>query len=161
MVVIPPVSESDTDPDKQEDIDDLSKRIGQLEEALRDVTRPYAELSEHITRFQEIVGRYFRLLDLYQKHGSISIDVILPEVKDPMSKEIMRILLDKPGQNISQITEELRSRSGSASRRIVRGRLNDLVEKDLVVEKVGRKQKTYEISESVVNKWSQVLGLSK
>jgi hypothetical protein len=26
---------------------------------------------------------------------------------------------------------------------------------------VGKKQKTYEISESVIGKWSQVLGLSK
>lgn len=154
------VSEDDSD-SKQGEIEDLSNRIGQLEEALRDVARPYAELSDHISRFQDIVGRYFRLLDLYRKHGAISIDVILPEVKDSMSKEIMRILLDHPGLNISQITDELRSRSGSASRRIVRGRLNDLVEKDLLVESVGKKQKTYEISESVVEKWSQVLGLSK
>lgn len=154
---------SDENPDapKKEQIEDLSKRIGQLEEALRDVTRPYGELSDHISRFQDIVGRYFRLLNLYQKHGSISIDVILPEVKDSISKEIMRILLDKPGLNISQITEELRSRSGSASRRIVRGRLQELLEKGLLVESAGKKQKTYEISESVVAKWSQVLGLSK
>jgi DNA-binding transcriptional ArsR family regulator len=161
MLLLSIVSEGDTDNQKQEEIEDLSKRIGQLEEALRDVTRPYAELSDHITRFQEIVGRYFRLLELYQKHGSISIDTILPEVKDPISKEIMRILLDKPGLNISQITEELRSRSGSASRRIVRGRLQELTEKGLLAESLGKKQKTYEISESVVNKWSQVLGLSK
>lgn len=154
---------SDENPEdpKQGEIEDLSKRIGQLEEALRDVARPYAELSDHISRFQDIVGRYFRLLNLYQKHGSISIDVILPEVKDPISKEIMRILLDKPGLNISQITEELRSRSGSASRRIVRGRLQELLENGLLVESAGKKQKTYEISESVVRKWSQVLGLSK
>ncbi len=155
------MSEGSSDQTKQEEIEDLSKRIGQLEEALRDVARPYTELSDHITRFQDIVGKYFRLLDLYQRHGSISIDVILPEVKDSISKEIMRILLDKPGLNISQTTEELRYRSGSASRRIVRGRLNDLVSKDLVVESVGKKQKTYEISESVIGKWSQVLGLSK
>jgi DNA-binding transcriptional ArsR family regulator len=155
------VSEKEPDSVRQEEIEELSKRIGQLEESLRDVARPYSELSSHIGRFQEIVGRYFRLLELYHKHGSISIDVILPEVKDPISKEIMRILLDKPGLNISQITDELRSRTGSASRRIVRGRLNDLVEKALLVEETGRKQKTYQISESVVNKWSQVLGLSK
>jgi len=30
-----------------------------------------------------------------------------------------------------------------------------------VVEKADRKEKTYEISEEVVRKWSQVLGLSK
>lgn len=155
------MSEGDSKEVSREEIQDLSKKIGQLEEALRDVARPYSELSDQISRFQEIVGRYFRLLDLYHKHGSISIDVILPEVKDPISKEIMRILLDKPNLNISQITEELRSRSGSASRRIVRGRLTELVDKGLVLERADRKQKIYEISESVVKKWSQVLGLSK
>ncbi len=155
------MSKNGSDPVEQKEIEELSNRIGQLEEALREVTRPYAELSEHIARFQDIVGRYFRLLDIYREHGSISIDVILPEVKDQRSKEILRILLDKPGLNISQITEELRSRTGTASRRIVRGRLNDLVERQLVVERSGRKQKSYEISESVVSKWSQVLGLSK
>ncbi|MFP4546274.1 MAG: hypothetical protein ACLFPN_05420 [Methanomassiliicoccales archaeon] len=144
-----------------EGLEDLSERIGRLEEALREVARPYSELSDHILRFQEIVNRYFRLLDLYREHGSVSIDVILPQVKDPISKEIMRILLDKPGSNISQITEELRSRTGTASRRIVRSRLNGLKEEGLVVENQGRKTKNYEISEAVVNKWSQVLGLSK
>lgn len=155
------MSEDDSEKIEPDDVQELSKRIGQLEEALRDVTRPYSELSEHIARFQDIVGRYFRLLDLYQRHGSISIDVILPEVKDTISREIMKILLDKPGLNISKITEELRTRSGSASRRIVRGRLQDMVESGLLIESAGKKTKTYEISESVVMKWSQVLGLSK
>jgi hypothetical protein len=116
---------------------------------------------EQLSRFQDTVQKYFRLMDLYQRHGVISIETILPGVKDDISKDIMRLLLDKPGINISEITEELRNRRGSASRRIVRDRLGELLEKGMVVEKSGKKEKTYEISEAVVRKWSEVLGLTK
>ncbi len=91
-------------------IEELSKRIGNLEESVRDVTRPYSEIVGQLSQFQDIVQKYFRLLDLYQRHGVISIDVILPEVKDPISKEIMRALMDRPGMNISQVTEDIRKR---------------------------------------------------
>jgi DNA-binding transcriptional ArsR family regulator len=111
--------------------------------------------------FQDTVQRYFRLMDLYQKYGVVSVETILPQVKNPISKEILRLLLDKPGLNISEITEELHARRGSASRRIVREKLGELLAEKLVVEKADRKEKTYEISEEVVRKWSQVLGLSK
>lgn len=147
--------------DRNTDLEELARKICELEEILRDVARPYRELSDYVSRFQEIIGRYFRLLDLYQKHGSISIDTILPEVKDPISKEITRILLDRPGLNISQITEELRRRTGSASRRIVRQRLSKLVSAGILVETTGKRAKTYELSEAVIKKWSQVLGFSK
>lgn len=142
-------------------IEELSKRIGNLEESVKDVTRPYSEIVGQLSQFQDIVQKYFRLLDLYQRHGVISIDVILPEVKDPISKEIMRALMDRPGMNISQITEDIRKRKGSASRRIVSARLDSLVDKGLLVVEIGKKSKSYKISESVVKKWSQVLGLSK
>jgi DNA-binding transcriptional ArsR family regulator len=142
-------------------IEELSERIEELETTLRKVAEPYSELVRQLTMFQDTVQKYFRLMDLYQKHGVVSIDTILPQVKDPISKEIMRILLDKPGLNISEITEELRARRGSSSRRIVRDRLGELVEGGMLKEKTDRKEKTYEIAEEVVRKWSQVLGLSK
>jgi len=146
---------------EEKKIEELSQRIAQLEETLHQVAQPYGELVKQLAMFQDTVQRYFRLLDLYQKHGVISIETILPQVKDPISKEVMRILLDKPGLNISEITEELRVRRGSSSRRIVRDRLQELLELKLVNERADRKEKTYEISEEVVRKWSQVLGLTK
>jgi hypothetical protein len=39
--------------------------------------------------------------------------------------------------------------------------LGELVAEGLVKERTDRKEKTYEIAEEVVRKWSQVLGLSK
>jgi hypothetical protein len=147
--------------DQDKKIEELTARIAELESAVREVARPYSELVEQLSRFQDTVQKYFRLMDLYQRHGVISIETILPDVKDDISKDIMRLLLDKPGLNISEITEELRNRRGSASRRIVRDRLGELLEKGMVVEKSGKKEKTYEISEAVVRKWSEVLGLTK
>lgn len=142
-------------------IQELTERIEELETTLRKVAEPYSELAHQLSIFQDTVQKYFRLMDLYQKHGVVSIDTILPQVKDPISREIMRILLDKPGLNISEITEELRARRGSSSRRIVRDRLGELLAEGLIKEKSDRKEKTYEIAEEVVRKWSQVLGLSK
>ena len=149
------------DSEESKRIEELSERIEELESTLRKVAEPYSELVRQLSLFQDTVQKYFRLMDLYQKHGVVSIDTILPQVKDPISKEIMRILLDKPGLNISEVTEELRARRGSSSRRIVRDRLGELLAEGLVKEKADRKEKTYEISEEVVRKWSQVLGLSK
>jgi DNA-binding transcriptional ArsR family regulator len=147
--------------DQSKKIEELTARIAELESAVREVSRPYSELVDQLSRFQDTVQKYFRLMDLYQRHGVISIETILPGVKDPIAKDIMRLLLDKPGLNISEITEELRQRRGSASRRIVRDRLGELLEQGLVVERSGKKEKTFEISESVVKKWSEVLGLTK
>ncbi|NLK25095.1 MAG: ArsR family transcriptional regulator [Euryarchaeota archaeon] len=150
-----------TEPDRDRRIDELSERIANLEAALRQVTRPYIELVDQLGQFQRIVQKYFRLLDLYQRHGIIAIDVILPQLRDPISKEIMRILLERPGQNISQVAEELRVRTGSSSRRIVRGRLDELVKEGLIVEERGKKSSSFRVSETVIKKWTEVIGLTK
>lgn len=147
--------------DQGKKIDELTHKVEDLESALREVARPYAELAAQLSQFQETVQKYFRLMDLYQKFGSVSIDTILPEVKDPISKDIVKLLLDKPNLNISEITDQLRDRRGSASRRIVRDRLNEMVEMKVLVERAGTKEKDYSVADHVVKKWSQVLGLTK
>ena len=124
--------------DQAKKIEELTAASRELESAMREVARPYSELVEQLARFQDTVQKYFRLMDLYQRHGSISIETILPEVKDPISKDIVKVLLDKPGLNISEITEELRERRGSSSRRIVRDRLGELVEQGMVDREVGQ-----------------------
>ncbi|HNU36634.1 MAG TPA: hypothetical protein PKJ15_08540 [Methanomassiliicoccales archaeon] len=142
-------------------IQELTERIAQLEEAIRQVSVPYSQLAAQLATFQDTVGKYFRLMDLYQRYGVVSIDTILPEVKDPISKDILRILLDRPGLNISQLTDELKGRRGSSSRRIVRDKLKELAEMKLVVEEAGKNERSYRLSEDVVKRWSQVLGLTK
>jgi DNA-binding transcriptional ArsR family regulator len=147
--------------DKDRKIEELAERIAELEASIRLITKPYVDLVDHLDRVQGIVDRYFGLLDIYQTHGGISIDVIIPQVKDPISKEIVRILLDRPDLNISQLADELKKRLGSSSRRIVRSKLLILVEQGIVVDDPENKVKTYRVSSAVINKWSQVLGLTK
>ncbi len=147
--------------DKDRKIEELAERIAELEASIRLITKPYADLVEQMDRVQGIVSRYFGLLDIYQTHGGISIDVIIPQVKDPISKEIVRILLDHPQLNISQLADELKKRLGSSSRRIVRAKLLVLIEEGIVVDDLENKVKTYSVSSALIKKWSQVLGLTK
>ncbi|MDW5563447.1 MAG: hypothetical protein SA339_09495 [Methanomassiliicoccus sp.] len=154
-------AESDKEQEKDKTIRELSERISQLEASIREITKPYANLVAQLDQVQGIVGRYFRLLDIYQTHGVISIETILPQVKDPISKEIVRVLLDHPDLNISQLADELRKRLGSSSRRIVRAKLTELKGQGIVIERSVKKFKTYCVSDEVVRKWSQVLGLTK
>ena len=67
--------------DKDRKIEELAERIAELEASIRLITKPYADLVEQMDRVQGIVSRYFGLLDIYQTHGGISIDVIIPQVE--------------------------------------------------------------------------------
>lgn len=155
------MGEDEEKEDIRKEIKELSEKIDRLEETLSRISRPYSEFTDYLNQFQSISKGYFRLLDLYDKHGSLSPEIIIPDLKDPISKEIVVILFSKKEQNISQIAEELKKRRGTASRKTVRERLNTLVEKNIVVCDEGSKTKKYSISGEVVEKWSQMLGLSK
>lgn len=147
------------DEDVKEQIKSLADKMETLEESVRTVSRPYSQLVEYLERFQKISSSYFRLIDLYQKYGEISPDLLMPGVKDHISREVVKILFERDGQNITQITEKLKERRGSASRRIVRERLKTLREKGIVVEKGSERSKEYWLSEAYVKKWYDLLGL--
>ncbi len=95
------------------------------------------------------------------KYGGVSPAVIVPDLKDPISKEILNALFEKNGQNTSQITDVVRGRRGSASRRIIRQKLEHLEVAGYVLKKKTKKSVEYYISEELVKKWSQVLGFNK
>ena len=58
-----------------------------------------------------------------------------PELKyDSISKAIISALERKGSLNISQLTEQVRKERGSASRRIVRERVDKLIESGIIVE---------------------------
>jgi DNA-binding transcriptional ArsR family regulator len=145
--------------DLEKQIRSLSEKMESLEESMRMVTTPYSQLVEYLDRFQKISSSYFRLIDLYQKYGEISPDLLVPGVKDSISREIVKILFDRDGQNISQITEKLKERRGTSSRRIVRERLKTLEEKGVVLAKGSERAKVYWLTEGYVKKWYDLLGL--
>ncbi len=147
--------------DLQDDVRELRKQVEALREALAKVAEPYRELAGYMEQLQTITRGYFRLLDLYAKHGAVSPDLVVPGLKDDISKAILATLFEKGDRNISQITESVKGKRGTASRRIVRERLQALVQDGVVVEAGGSRGHTYRVSEEVAAKWSQVLGLSK
>jgi len=132
-----------------------------LEEAFEKIARPYSELLDYIEKFQGIARGYFRVMELYEKYGGISPEMVIPSLKDPISKEIVKVLFDKGEGNISQITREMKIRRGTSSRRIVRERLEKLEKEGIVICDPGKRSKSYSISKEVIEKWSQVLGLLK
>jgi hypothetical protein len=140
-------------------ITSLSEKMESLEESMRMVATPYSQLVEYLDRFQKISSSYFRLIDLYQRYGEISPDLLVPGVKDSISREIVKIMFERDGQNISQITEKLKERRGTASRRIVRERLKLLQDKGVVVSKGSERSKIYWLTEGYVKRWYDLLGL--
>ena len=145
----------------KDEITELKNQIAGLSEALERVTKPYQQVLGQVEVLQDVARRYFNLLELYQRYGEISPEVIIPGLKDPISREIVRILFDKGDRNISQIAEQMRQRRGSASRRIIRNRLEKMMEEGVIRVSSEGKQRRFRVSDEVVQKWSQVLGLHK
>jgi len=137
--------------DLRKEIRELRAQIEALRTALSDVTRPYAELMAYVDRLQDVSRGYFRILGLYAKYGKVSPDLVIPGLKDDISRHIVVELFDRPDRNISQITEAVKAKRGTASRRIVRERLAT----------PGSRTRTFRVAEEVAEKWSQVLGVPK
>jgi len=138
----------------KDEVRKLGARIGELESLLSQLREPFGQL-------QDISRNYFRFIELYMKFGEISPDSALPGLKDSMSRDIVNALFQKSGQNISEITEAVRARRGSASRRIIRARLSELEEQGILRGERRRKTVEYHVSDEVVGKWSQMLGFVK
>jgi DNA-binding transcriptional ArsR family regulator len=139
--------------DLTEEIKELNQRINELEKMLSSLFKPLSDVTK-TTR------NYLRLTALLLDHGGLTPDIILPDLKDHISREIVRVLMDRSEQNISQITELVRSKRGTASRRIIREKLNELTDKKIIKKQQKGSRYVYSITEDVVKKWSKILGLN-
>ena len=137
--------------DLKDEIKELNKRINELEKMLSTLIQP-------LRNVQKTTQNYLRLTGLLLDHGGLTPDLILPEVKDPISREIVRVLLDRNEQNISQITELVRGKRGTASRRTIREKIQELMEKDIIQKRQKGSRYVYSLTEKVIKKWSQMLG---
>ena len=137
----------------EKEVKDLNKRISELEKMLSEIMSPLREVSK-TTR------NYLKITNLVLEHGGLTPDMILPELKDQISREIVRVLIDRQNQNISEITELVRSKRGTASRRIIRERLKELEEKKIVQKQMKGKLYVYTLTDKVIKKWSQMLGFN-
>jgi hypothetical protein len=139
--------------DLTDEVKELNKRISELEKMLSVLIKPIQDVSK-------VTQNYMKIIRLLLDHGGITPDLILPEIKDPIAKEIVRVLLDRTEQNISQITELVRSKRGTASRRIIRDKIQELIEKDIIQKKQKGSLYVYSLTEKVIRKWSQMLGFN-
>jgi len=136
-------------------VNNIERRIERIEELIS----RYLE-NEYLEYLRHILASYLRLINIYLEYGRISPTVIFPEIKDPISRDIVEILFSSGPLNISQITEEMKKLRGKASRRIVRERLAELVESGIVEFEERKNEKVYFISEYAVKKWLKVLGIN-
>ena len=139
--------------DLADEVKELNKRISELEKMLSVLIKPLQDV-------RKTTSNYMRLTGLLLDHGGLTPDLILPEVKDPISKEIVRVLMDRSEQNISQIAEIIRSRRGTASRRIIREKIQALTEKNIIQKHQKGSLSVYSLAEEVIKKWSQMLGFN-
>jgi len=147
------------DEELEKQIKALADKMDSVEDTMSKVAGPYSQLLEYVERFQKISSSYFKMLGLYQRYGAISPDLLIPGVKDPISRDIVKVLFERDGQNISQITDKLKAMRGTSSRRIVRERLAELEEKGVVKAKGSPRSKEYWLTESYVEKWYDLIGL--
>ncbi|HIG99948.1 MAG TPA: hypothetical protein HA258_05145 [Thermoplasmata archaeon] len=139
--------------DLTDEIKELNKRISELEKMLSVLLKPISDV-------RKTTQSYLRLAGLLLDHGGLTPDLILPELKDPISKDIVRVLLERPEQNVSQITELVKSKRGSASRRIIRAKLTDLEAKNIIQRQQQGSRQVYTLTPEVIKKWTQLLGLN-
>ncbi len=136
------------------EIKSLNDRIDELESMLKSVLRPFQEMGKTTTN-------YLRLIGLLLEHGCLTPDTLFSEIKDPIEKTIVQVLTQKKDLNISQITENVRSKRGTASRRIIRNKLKSLENKEIVESTMQGSRVVYRLTDEVIKKWSQVLGFIK
>ena len=139
---------------------DLKKEIKELNKRISDLEKMLSTLMQPLRNVGKTTQNYMRLTGLILDHGGLTPDMILPDVKDPISKEIVRVLMDRSEQNISQITELVRAKRGTASRRIIREKIQELEEKNIITKQLKGKLYVYSLSEDVIKKWSQMLGFN-
>ena len=140
--------------DLTDEVKELNKRISDLEKMLSVLMKPFNDI-------RKTTESYMRLVGLLLDHGGLTPDLILPELKDPISKDIVRVLLERPEQNVSQITDLVKSRRGTASRRIIREKLVDLEKKNIIQKQQRGSRSVYNLTAEVIKKWTQLLGLTK
>jgi len=145
---------SDEEEDLKEQVKKLNKRIAELETMLGQFQEPFRKL-------YGAAQNYYKFVDLYMKYGEVSPELTVPDIKDPISKDIIVVLFEKNGQNTSQITDAVKAKRGSASRRIIREKLGKLEEGGYVRSEQTKKAVIYYLSDELVRKWSEVLGFSK
>ncbi len=113
----------------------IIERLDRLEDRMKSAKADLRSLE----MYKSLLRAYASIL------GSVArVERMAQLVTDDIDKSIVRALATKGPLNISQLTEEVRKQRGSASRRMISGRLRALVERGLV-ERVNGRGKVYRV----------------
>ena len=137
---------------------DLSEEVKQLNKRIQELEKMISTIVEPLKNVKDLTQNYLKIAGVIMDKGGLTPDAILPELKDPISQDIVRVLLDRSEQNISQITELVRTRRGTASRRIIREKIKELMDKDIIQKTQKGSIHVYSLTDKVIKKWSQMLG---
>lgn len=118
----------------QDRLDEISDRLARLEELIERVGPGIEEVRSSAKVIREgfefydglvrLMGKFTKAERLESRFGDLK--------KDDISWRIIQILDNSRPLNISQITASVRAERGTASRRIVRERVNNLVERGIL-----------------------------
>ncbi len=118
----------------QRKLDDISRRLARVEKLIERVAPALEDVSESARIIREgfefydnvvkLMTRYTRLERLGQRYADIR--------RDEIAWQIVKVLDSSAPMNISQITAAVRSQRGTASRRIIRQRVEDLLRKGIL-----------------------------
>jgi len=140
--------------------EDLATEIKELQARIKELEGMLAMALKPLQQVQHSTQHYVKLMRLLLEHGGLTPEVVLPDVKDSISKDIVRVLLERPHQNLSQITEQVRSKRGTASRRIIRRKVQDLVDRQIIEKQQKGSLYEYRLTDEVMKKWAHLLGIN-
>lgn len=128
-----------------EKLEDISDRLSRIERVLAKI-EPEMGQFQHSTRLiregMDFYGNLFELMGRFT--GRQRLQRRFPEIgKDEISRLIVEALEAGKPLNISQLTAKVRGQRGTASRRIVRERIQRLIELGILVESHQTKKATY------------------
>lgn len=118
----------------QERLDEISHRLARVESLMERIGPGLDEVSESAKVIREgfefydgmvkLMSKFTRAERLESRYGDLK--------KDDISWRIIKILDESRPLNISQITASVRAERGTASRRIIRERVNTLLERGIL-----------------------------
>ena len=118
----------------QERLDEISSRLARVESLMERIGPGFEEVKESAKVVKEgfefydslvrLMGKFTKTERLESRFGDLK--------KDDISWKIVQILDRSQPLNISQLTAAVRAERGTASRRIVRERVNDLLKRGIL-----------------------------
>ena len=71
----------------EKQVKEINRRIDELEKMLSRALKPLLDVGK-------TTQNYLKLTGILLENGGLTPDLIIPEIKDPISKEIVRVLIE-------------------------------------------------------------------